>query len=128
MRRILRPGIAFPRDVLVFASRLYLYPPQHDLRFAGRYDCLSFREAIAFVASEPTIRPLALVKAREMPVFGGGRGAALSAAADAYMRFLLELAKGEKDANGLARMLDDADTLLNIAFEEAVKGEGAGQT
>lgn len=128
MRRILRPGVAFPRDVLVFASRLYLYPPQHDLRFAGRYDCLSFREAIAFVKAVPAIRPLALVKAKEMPVFGGGRGPALSAAADAYMRFLLELAKGEKDADGLTKMLDDADTLLNVAFEEAMKGEGVVQT
>ena len=128
MRRILRPGFAYPRDVLVFASRLYLYPPQHDLRFAGRYDCLSFRDAVSLVAAEPAIRPLALIKAREMPVFGGGRGAALSSAADAYMRFLLELAKGEKSMDGLLRMLDHADMLLNVAFEEAMKTEGAGRT
>ena len=123
LRRILRPGVASPRDVLVFASRLYLYPPQYDLRFIGRYDCLSFREAVSFAAAEPTIRLLALAKASEVPVFGGGRGAAMTAAADAYMRFLLELAKGEKNADGLLRMLDEADALLNVAFEEAVKRE-----
>ncbi|MBR2839486.1 MAG: hypothetical protein IKE55_11920 [Kiritimatiellae bacterium] len=128
MRRILQPGVAFPRDVLVFASRLYLYPPQHDLRFAGRFDRLSFREAIAVVAAEPAIRPIALAKASEVPVFGGGRGASMSAAADAYMRFLLELAKGTTDSAGLTRMLDEADTLLNVAFEEAVKREGDMQT
>lgn len=127
MRRILSPGRAFPRDVLVFAARLYLYPPQYDLRFAGRHDCLSFRDAIACVGAEPAIRPLALIKAREMPVFGGGRGDALAAAADAYMRFLLELAKGEVDEAGLARMLDEADVLLNVAFEEARKMEGGTQ-
>ena len=123
MRCILRPGTAFPRDVLVFASRLYLYPPQYDLRFAGRYDCLSFRDAIAYVKAEPAIRLVALLKANEMPVFGGGRSRALAAAADAYMRFLLELGKGEADKADLVRMLDEADVLLNVAYEEAREGE-----
>ncbi|MBO7683994.1 MAG: hypothetical protein J6T51_04640 [Kiritimatiellae bacterium] len=127
MRRILRAGTAFPRDVLVFASRLYLYPPQYDLRFAGRYDCLSFRDAAEHFGSEPAVRLVALLKAPELPVFGGGRGPALAAAADAYMRFLFELAKGEADKAALVRMLDEADVLLNVAFEEARKGEGAAQ-
>lgn len=128
MRRILKPGVASPRDVLVFASRLYLYPPQHDLRFSGRRDCLSFREAVPLAGAEPAIRLLALAKANETPAFGGGRGEAMSAAADAYMRFLLELARGEKSQEELLRMLDEADTLLNVAFEEAVKREGDTRT
>ena len=62
-----------------------------------------------------------------MPVFGGGKSPELAAAADAYMRFLFALAKGESDRNGLVRMLDEADVLLNVAFEEARKREGGTQ-
>ena len=127
MRRIFRPGTACPREVLIFASRLYLYPPQYDLRFAGRYDCLSFRDAIACVEAVPAIRSIAFIKAQEMPVFGGGKSPALTAAANAYMRFLFALAKGEADRDGLVRMLDEADVLLNVAFEEARKREGGTQ-
>ena len=128
MRRILRPGVASPRDILVFASRLYLYPPLHGQRFAGRYDCLSFRDAVACAPADPFVRRLALAKASEVPVFGGGRGAAMTAAANAYTQFLLELARGEKDSEGLLRMLDEADTLLNVAFEEAARREGDTHT
>ncbi len=43
------------------------------------------------------------------------------------MRFLFALAKGESDRNGLVRMLDEADVLLNVAFEESRKREGGTQ-
>ena len=119
MRKIFQPGFASPRDVLIFASRLYLYPPQYDVRLGGRCDCVSFGDAIALSRVDPMVRLLAFEKAKEMPVFGGGRGAAMNAAAAAYGRFLLELARGEKGERALRDLLDDADTLLNVAYEKS---------
>lgn len=119
MRKVIDPGHASRRDVLTFASRLYLYPPSNDQRFLGRFDCISFREAIGFASKEPAIRLLARIKADEMPVFGGGRGEDMSAAAEAYREFLLELAKYEKSEKELRRLLDDADERLNVALERA---------
>ena len=121
MRRIFEPGKASPRDVLIFASRLFLYPPQRDIRLLGRYDCLSFRDALRLGRTDPILRVIALYKAPDMLVFGGGRGLELSAAAEAYRVFLMEFAKGEKDARQLRRLLDDADEKLNVAFEKANK-------
>lgn len=119
MRRIFEPGKASARDVLIFASRLFLYPPGYDLRFLGRFHGLSFSEALAYARLDPTIRIMAALKARELPVFGGGRGDAMSAAADAYQAFLLALAAGEKDDRELRAMLDEADIKLNVAMEES---------
>ena len=119
MRKIIEPGKASRRDVLIFASRLFLYPPTYDLTFVGRFKCLSFREALKWQETDPCIRIMATLKAKDMPVFGGGRGDALTTAAYAYENFLLELGKGEKDVDELRALLDDADTKLNVAFESA---------
>ena len=119
MRKVISPGHASRRDVLIFASRLYLYPPWHDIRFAGRYDCLSFREAVECAKVDPFVRVVAAVKSRDLPVFGGGRGEDLSAAALAYREFLLAFARGETEEKELLKMLDDADVKLNVAFEKA---------
>lgn len=119
MRKVFEPGKASRRDVLIFASRLFLYPPGYDLTFMARFRCLSFREALKFAKIDPTIRIMAALKSKEMPIFGGGRGADLAAAAEAYRVFLLELGKFEKSADDLAALLDDADVKLNIAFERA---------
>ena len=119
MRRVFEPGKSSPRDVLIFASRLYLYPPQHDIRFLARFDRLSFREALGFGRIDPLVRIVAYQKAVELPVLGGGRSPELAAAADAYQAFLFELAKGEKDGKELKSLLDDADEKLNVAFERA---------
>ena len=119
MRKIFKPGESSPRDVLIFASRLYLYPPQHDLRFLGKYDRLSFSEAVRFGRIDPIVRLVAYRKALELPVLGGGRSPELTAAADAYQAFLLAFAKGETDEAGLKALLDAADEKLNVAFEKA---------
>ena len=119
MRKILKPGFASRRDVLIFASRLYLYPPQYDLRFVGGLDKMSFRDAIAASRKDLLLRLVALARADMLPVFGGGRGDSLTAAAEAYRKFLLELARGEKSDEELADLLDEADILLNIAYEKA---------
>lgn len=119
MRKVIRPGFASPRDVLLFASRLYFYPPQHDLRFADGRDCASFREAVALAGRDPAIRAMAPTKAQEISVFGGGRGNALGAAADAYVCFLVELAAGKRDEADLYVLLSAADALLESAFKKS---------
>lgn len=119
MRRVFEPGKASRRDVLIFASRLFLYPPQLDLRLAGKYVSLSFREAVRFAKIDPLTRLVAYYKANEMPVLGGGRGEDLAAAAMDYRTFLLEFAKAEKSEDELLELLDAADVKLNVAFEKA---------
>ena len=118
MRKVIQPGVASRRDVLTFASRLYFYPPQYDLLFAGRYDCLSFADAIRLAPSVPALRALARRKAMEVTAYGGGRGDALTTAATAYAIFLIELSKGEKGEGDLRSLLDIADALLNVAYEK----------
>ena len=119
MRKVFEPGKASRRDILIFASRLYLYPPQRDARFLGRFDSLSFREAVKFGRIDALVRLMAYCKANDLPVLGGGRGEELAAAVEAYRTFLLEFAKGEKDEQELLTLLDDADVKLNVAFEQA---------
>ena len=119
MRKIIKLGRASRRDVLTFASRLYLYPPQFDLLFAGQFDKLSFREAISCVKADPNVRLVAAYKSRELPIFAGGRSEELQKAAEGYQQFLFELAKGEKTSDELRALLDDADTKLNVAYEKA---------
>jgi hypothetical protein len=119
MRKILKPGFASRRDVLLFASRLFLYPPQYDIRFAGGVDVVSFRDAVELSRRDPCVRLVAAARANTLPVFGGGRGPRLSEAAEMYRLFLLELAKGEKTDEQLLDILDEADIQLNIAYEKS---------
>lgn len=119
MRKVMKPGFASRRDVLLFASRLYLYPPHYDQRFVGGLDVVSFRDAIAASRKDLLVRAVALSRADMLLVFGGGRGERLAAAAAAYRTFLLELASGRKSDEELADLLDEADILLNIAYEKS---------
>lgn len=119
MRKIIEPGRASRRDVLTFASRLFLYPPTYDLRFQGGYSSLAFRDALGFGKMDPTVRLMAAVKARDMTVFGGGRGDELAAAAEAYRAFLLKLGDPESEEKELKDLLDDAERKLNVALEKA---------
>ena len=120
MRKVIQPGVASRRDVLIFASRLFLYPPLHGRRFAGRYDGITFRDAVRLAPKAPAVRALALRKASWIPVCGGGKGDALTAAATAYTRFLISLSDAESGEDELLKLLDEADALLNIAYEKAV--------
>lgn len=119
MRKILKPGFASRRDVLFFASRLFLYPPLHCQRFADGRDVVSFRDAVALSRRDPVVRLVAATRANTLPIFGGGRGQRLSDAAEAYRCFLLELAKGKATDEHLLDMLDEADILLNIAYDKS---------
>ena len=119
MSRVFEPGKSSPRDILIFASRLYLYPPQYDLRFLGKFDRLSFAEALRFGRMDPIVRLVAYKKSLELPVLGGGKSPELKSAADAYQTFLVAFAKGETDEKELKALLDAADEQLNVAFEKA---------
>ena len=119
MHRIFEPGRSSPRDVIIFASRLYLYPPQMDLQFLGKFDRLSFSEALRFGRIDSLVRLMAYRKALELPVLGGGKSPELKSAADSYQAFLLAFAKGEASEKELKALLDAADEQLNLAFEKA---------
>ena len=119
MSRVFEPGKSSPRDILIFASRLYLYPPQYDLRFLGKFDRLSFAEALRFGRMDPIVRLVAYKKSLELPVLGGGKSPELKSAADSYQAFLLAFAKGEASEKELKALLDAADERLNLAFEKA---------
>ena len=117
MRSVIEPGVASRRDVLIFASRLYLYPRTFDEKFVGGSDCLSFREAISLAEVDPRIRFLAYFKANELLVWGGGRGEMLEDAAKTYHGFLLALAGGERTKEELGELLDDADLKLRKTYD-----------
>ena len=119
MRKVIDPGRASRRDVLVFASRLCLYSPTLDRPFAGGRNSVTFRDAVAVARIDPRVRFVALEKANELPVLGGGRGETLAKAAEAYSSFLRELARGTKSETELLSMLDDAEARLTRAWDMA---------
>ena len=118
-RTVIMPGSASETDVRRFAARLRLYPEIYSAPFCGKYDSCSFAEAIDLAATDPRIRFHALKKAPEIVVYGGGRGEALSEAANAYSQFLIELAAYKKTPEELKSILADADAKLAKALEEA---------
>lgn len=120
MRKVLEPGKASKRDIIVFASRLFLYPETLDRPFAGEVHCVSFRDAVKLGKVDPRVRFAAFLKSRELPVFGGGRGKELSDAADAYSQFLKELTRGQMGDAELYALLDKADALLKKAESLAI--------
>lgn len=125
-RTIIVPGEAREKDVLDFASKLYLYPPNHMFPFCGKYRCLSFRRAIAH-SSDIAVRLSAASRFSQIVVSGGGRGETLAKAAEAYSGFLRELASGEADENTLSASLDKADHLLSLALDETRRGSEGQQ-
>lgn len=123
MRRVIDPGHASRLDVIIFASRLYLYPPAFDMPFLGRYRLLGFRDAIRHAKKDPRIRLAACAKAPEIAAFGGGRSEPMRRAAKLYSDFLLLLAQGQKTEAELSEILGQADIELNMAFEQALTDE-----
>ena len=117
-RAVLQPGFATEHDVSVFSSRLFLFPEFLDQPFAGRYDSLSFRDAIALAETDPAIRAAARRKIQEAVLFSGGRGERMNAAGLAYAAFLRDLAAGEKSGRELALELDIADMILKGVLDE----------
>lgn len=120
-RKVIEVGVDSRRDVLTFASRLYLYPPHFNEPFAGGRSMLSFREAIALVDDDLRIRIVALQKTVALSLFGSGRSDALRSAAEAYVDFLKELARGEKDRRELEDMLSNADKRLEMVWARTMR-------
>lgn len=121
MRKVLEPGRASRRDVLIYASRLFLYPRTFDAPFLGRFHSVSFRDAVKLAKDDPEIRFAAYAKSGEMIVFGGGRGEKMAEASRMYWKFLLDLAAYTKSTDELLRLLDAADAKLCEALEECQK-------
>lgn len=117
MRRVSMPGTATKEDVLLFASRLMLYPPYYGVPFCGKYDRCTFADAVAYAQRDPVVRIAAAQKALSLLVFGGGRGDRMTAAVEAYARFLDELAKGALSKRELRELLMDADSKLKGVLE-----------
>ena len=120
LHRVFEPGKTSRRDVLIFASRLFLYPPQQDVRFQGKYDCLSFRDALRLARIDPLARVAAYGKANELPILAGGRSPELAAAAAAYRDFLFAYALGRGTPEEVEGLLDLAETKLHLAWQKAV--------
>lgn len=111
-RKVLLPGRLTPHERDQFASRLFLYPLAYDAPFCGKYASLDFRTAIPLCRKDPSIRFAAFVKARQVVIFGAGRGDALKDAAAAYSEFLTELARAEKTEGELLALLATAEAKL----------------
>jgi len=121
-RAVLSPGRATPWDLKVFTSRLLLYAPEFDKNIGTNSTSCTFREAIARAADDSALREAAAVKAREMPFYAIGRGSALAEVSEAYRRFLLALARGEKP-EALEPLLDAAETALQEILNEDRKDD-----
>jgi len=115
--KVLLPGRLTEPERLRFASRLFLYPLAYDTPFCGQYTSLDFRTAIPLCRKDPTIRFAALVKSRQVIIYGSGHGAALQDAAEAYSKFLTELARAEKTDGELLALLVTAEAKLKGALE-----------
>ncbi len=118
LRKVVEPGKASPRDLKVFASRLYLYPMNYGTPFLGKYSSLSFADAITKARKDPAVRLAAYKKSIEVLVYGGGKGEKLQAASEAYSKFLSAFAAGEASRRELVKLLSEANTLLHLAREE----------
>jgi len=122
-RSVMEPGSARPRDVLHFASRLFLYPESYDSPFCGLYPYCTFQEAVDLAATDPRIRYFALIKASQVAAFGAGRSEALVDAARAYSEALIELGRYRLSKEELHALFDAAEVKLNVALEDAIRRE-----
>ena len=116
-RAVLVPGRATPEDVLAFAQRLVLHSPAYDTMFSGGGRTCELRRAVK-IADDPVVRVAAYLKADSLMLTVIGRGDALVKAAESYVRFLRELARGGSRGK-LEEMLDEAEALLGAAYRKA---------
>jgi len=114
-RKVLMPGRLTKHELSNFASRLCLYPLLYDAPFAGKYTSIDFETAVKLRKKDLTVRFAAFVKAKQVLIFGAGRGEDLQAAAEAYSEFLTELGRDEKTDGELLALLDTANGKLLCA-------------
>ena len=121
-RSVLEPGECSAWDLDFFLSRLMLHAPYFDVKLIDGKSACTFREAIDAGASNLLVRTVALLKSREVPLYAIGRGDRLRTAADAYARFLLGVAAGDKKEN-LESLLKNADSKLEAMYEKNGKDD-----
>jgi len=114
-RKVLLPGRLTKHELNEFAARLYLYPLSFDAPFCGKYAMLDFRTAVGLRHKDPLVRFAAFVKAKQVLIYGAGRGEELQAAAEAYSEFLTELGRAEKTDGELLALLATAEGRLRTA-------------
>jgi len=111
-RKVLLPGRLTEHELKEFAARLYLYPISHGAPFCGKYTSLDLESAVRLRSQDPGIRFAALVKSKQLLIFGAGRGDELQAAAEAYSEFLLELGRAKLSDGELLALLATAEGKL----------------
>lgn len=121
-RSVLEPGECGEWELNFFSSRLLLQPPYFDMKLVDDRAVCTFRDAIDAGESNLLVRATALLKSREVPLYAIGRGDGLRSAADAYTRFLLGVAAGEKRED-LEKLLKKADSKLEAAYEKNGKDD-----
>lgn len=126
-RSVLAPGSASNEDVANFASRLRLYPEYYGTPFCGRYETLSFEDAIGAAKNDEEVRYTALNKAKELMLYGGGHGDKMTASVLMYGIFLAELARGEKSDEDLRKILGAAEELLKGVTNEDEENDNGQQ-
>jgi hypothetical protein len=117
LRKVKKPGSYRKEDVLVFSSRLYLYPEHFAEPFCGTYFLCTFKDAIKYAKIDINVRKAALAKSSELLVFGSGRGDKFAKMAKSYSNFLLALASGKASESVLEEILKIADRQLNEVME-----------
>ena len=117
-RKVLAPGVATWEDIQTFASRLRLYPLAYAAPFCGCYTECTFSEAISLAHQDPAVRLAAFIKARQLPILGGGHGEELSEIAAAYSDFLMELARLKKTDLELVKLLAHANEKMKGLLHE----------
>lgn len=116
-RSVLEPGECGRWELDFFSSRLSLYSPVFCIPLTQDGFTCSFRDAIRENGTNLFLRTAAFLKTREIPIYALGRGDAMQKVSEAYVRFLLSLAAGEKSER-LVELLNDADGRLENAYEK----------
>ena len=120
-RKIIVPGVTTDGVIARFRATLLLYTPLSDNFMYTSAFGKSFREAIA-EADDPACRAEAFEQAGRVKLAAVGRDGTLLAVSDAYTKFLLALAQGEKPAE-LMQLLADAEVRRSAMEQRAAKGE-----
>lgn len=116
-RSVLEPGECGKWELDFFSSRLSLYSPVFGIPLCKTGFTCSFRDAIGENGTNLLLRTAAFLKTREIPIYALGRGDEMQSVSEAYVRFLLSLAGGEKTER-LEMLLKDADGRLERAYEK----------
>lgn len=120
-RTVVIPGITTAGIVRRFRSSLLLYPPLFGNIAVSFSKGFNFQEILAF-SNELACRKEALKQVQRIQIAAVGRDGTLLSVAQAYEKFLLSFAQGEKPAL-LRQQLKEADALRRDMEQRTAKGE-----